>query len=99
MGNHAEHCKSCNSGTDLLDARGPAVIARLQHLWGLSLLDHHHPQSVPDHALHAVKVLDLWEPTVGLITLRSRHFTSEMLSEGLIATGHTYGHDVLACGE
>ena len=61
-----------SNGTDLFDARRPIVIARLQHLRGLRLLDHHHPQPVPDHALHAVEVLDLWESAVGLIALCSR---------------------------
>ena len=67
---------------DLLDARSATVVARLQHLRGLSLLDNHHSQPVPDQALHAVKVFGLWESAVGLVTLCSRRRLIQMSNEG-----------------
>ena len=54
----------------LLGAGGSAVVALLQHLRGLGLLDDHDAQAVPDQALHAVQVLCLWEAAVRLVTLR-----------------------------
>lgn len=53
----------------LLGAWGPVVIPLLQHLWGLGLLNDHHPQPVPDQALHAVQVLGLREAAVRLVAL------------------------------
>ena len=53
----------------LLGASGSAVIALLQHLRGLSLLDNHNTQAVPDQALHAVQVLGLREAAVRLVAL------------------------------